>query len=383
MRIGIDANLLLGVRRGGAQYAYNLIKNLLKLDKENTYVLYYNFMREREKRKKIISEFNFPHVENRVFHIPSKILNLFWNTFQFPSLDFILKKIDVFHSPFGVETLPLKKCKWIVTIHQVTPEKYRIFEHDRQGIEKISNMLKEAPKKAFLVITDSTFTKDNLIEEYQFQKEKIRVIPLAAGNIFHPVEDNSFLKQKLNSLGIREKFILYTGGASWNKNLPRLLEAFSSVKRHLKIPHKLVLVGQKSWGHDAILPKIHQMGLENEIIFTGYISDEDVVYLYNGAEFFIYPSLLEGFGISAVEAMACGCPLAASNIPVFREVVQKAGIFFNPEDVEDIAQAMTTLIEDSGLRQEYSAKGLQRSKFFSWERTARETLNVYKEAGER
>ena len=383
MRIGIDANLLLGVRRGGAQYAYNLIKNLLKLDKKNFYVLYYNFLREREKRNKIISEFNFPNVENRVFHIPNKTLNFFWNSFQFPSLDSMLKKIDVFHSPFGVETLPLKKCKWIVTIHQVTPEKYRILEHDLRGTERIATMLNEGPKKASFVITDSAFAKDCLIEQYQFQKEKIRVIPLAAGDIFRPIEDELFLKQRLNSLGIKEKFILYTGGANWNKNLPRLLEAFSSVKRHLEIPHKLVLVGQKSWGYDKLLPKVHQLGLDNEIIFTGYVSDEDVVYLYNGAEFFIYPSLLEGFGISAVEAMACGCPIAASNIPVFKEVVQEAGIFFNPEDVEDMTQAMTKLITDSHLRQDYSAKGIQRSKFFSWEKTARETLHVYKEAGER
>jgi len=382
MRIGFDANLLLGVRRGGAQYAYNLIKNLLKLDKENTYILYYNFFREREKRNKIISEFNFPNVENRVFHIPNKILNFFWNTYQFPSLDSMLKKIDVFHSPFGVATLPLKKCKWIITIHQVTPEKYRILEHDWRGTEKISNMLNEGPKKASFVITDSVYTKNCLIEEYQFREENIRVIPLAAGDIFHPLEDKLFLKQRLNSLGIREKFLLYTGGANWNKNLLRLIEAFGSVKQHLNIPHKLVLVGQKSWGYEKMISKVHQLGLDNEIIFTDYVSDEDVVFLYNGAEFFIYPSLLEGFGISAVEAMACGCPLAASNIPVFREVVQDAGLFFNPEDIEDMTQAMKTLIEDSGLRQELRAKGLERSKFFSWEKTAKETLNVYKEAGE-
>ncbi len=383
MRIGIDANLLLGVRRGGAQYAYNLIKNLLKLDKENTYVLYYNFIRERKKRNRIISEFNFPNVENRVFHIPNKILNFSWNTFQFPSLDSMLKKIDVFHSPFGVETLPLNKCKWIVTIHQVTPKKYCFLEHDRQGVERISNMLDEGPKKASFVITDSTYAKDCLTEEYQFRKEKIRIIPLAAGDIFHPVEEKLFLKQRLNSLGIKEKFILYTGGANWNKNLLRLLEAFSSVKSSHKIPHKLVLVGQINWGYEKMISKVHQLGLDNEIIFTGYVSDEDVVYLYNGAEFFIYPSLLEGFGISAVEAMACGCPLAVSNIPVFKEVVQDAGILFDPEDVEDMTQAMTKLITDSDLRQELSKKGLQRSKFFSWEKTARETLNVYKEAGER
>jgi len=383
MRIGIDANLLLAVRRGGAQYAYNLTKNLLKLDKENTYVLYYNFFREREKRNKIISEFNFPNVENRVFHIPNKLLNFSWNTFQFPSLDSMLKKIDIFHSLFGVATLPLKKCKWIVTIHHVIPEKYRYLEHDLRGSERIYNMLNEGPKKASLVITQSTFTKNNLIEEFKFKKEQIRVIPLAAGDFFHPVEDKFSLKKRLNSLGIKEKFILYTGGANWNKNLLRLIEAFGSLKRHLKIPHKLVLVGQKSWGYEKIIPTVHQLGLDSEIIFTGYISDEDVVYLYNGAEFFIYPSLVEGFGISAVEAMACGCPLAASNIPVFREVIQDAGIFFNPEDIEDMTQAMTKLIEDSNLRQEYSKKGLQRSKFFSWEKTAKETLDVYKEAGER
>ncbi len=382
MRIGIDANLLLGFKRGGAQYTYNLIKNLFKLDKKNFYVLYYNFLREREKNNKIISEFNLPNVENKIFHIPSKILNFMWNTFHFPSLDSMLKKIDVFHSPFGVETVPLKKCKWIVTIHQVTPEKYRSFEQNWQGREKIFKMLNEGPKKASFVITDSNQTKDCLIEGYQFQKEKIRVIPLAAGDIFQPVEDKQLLKQRLNALGIPEKFILYSGGANWNKNLVRLIEAFGSVKQNLKIPHKLVLVGQRSWGYKEIISKAREWGLENEIIFPGYVSDEDIVYLYNGAEFFIYPSLLEGFGISAVEAMACGCPLAASDIPVFREVVQDAGIFFNPEAAEDMSQAMTQLCLDSPLRQKLSAKGLMRSKFFSWEKTAQETLKVYNEAGE-
>lgn len=381
MRIGIDARLILEETRGGGQYTYNLIKSLLEIDQENQYVLFYNFVRQAKNRKEIIKTFSHLNVENRVYRIPGDILDFFWDKFRLPSLDRMLGKVDLFHSPFCADIPPLN-CRWVAGIFQVTPERLRPLEYNWLGRKKFYQMLERLPQKATFIITASNSTKNDLVEGFKFPEEKIRVIPLAASVIFHPLEDKVSVRKQLTFYGINERYILYTGSASWNKNLSRLIDAFGQVKKRLKVKHKLVFAGRRSWGYDKILTEIAEKGLNNEIIFIDYPSQENLVYFYNAAEFFIYPSLWEGFGLSALEAIACGTPLAASDISVFREVIGEAGFFFNPEDTEAMSQAMIRLIEDENLRMHLREEGLEQAKFFSWKKTAQETLSVYKEAVE-
>jgi len=162
------------------------------------------------------------------------------------------------------------------------------------------------------------------------------------------------------------------------KNIPTLIKAFYESKRR-RTNHKLVIVGKKGWKYDDIFETIDALNLKNEVIFTGYVPKEDLVKFYNTADLFVYPSVYEGFGLPPLEAMACGCPVITSNISSLPEVVGNAGITVNPYDVEELVEAMYRVLNDEDLRKELSKKGLERSKLFSWRKTAEETWKVYEE----
>jgi glycosyltransferase involved in cell wall biosynthesis len=262
----------------------------------------------------------------------------------------------------------------------VTPKKYRAFEEGWKGRERFYGMLRELSRRASIVITPSAFTRGSLAEECGFPRERMRVIAHAAADVFRPIDDKAGIEDRKKMYRTGDKYILYAGGANWNKNLVRLIDAFDRIKQERKIPHRLIITGDRSWGYSEIMAEARRKGSGDDIIFTGYVPDADLACLYNGAEFFVYPSLLEGFGFSAVEAMACGCPIAASRIPVFEEVIQDAGVFFDPEDMEEMASAMVRMIEDEHLRCELRAKGLVRARCYTWEESAKLTLKAYKDA---
>jgi len=141
----------------------------------------------------------------------------------------------------------------------------------------------------------------------------------------------------------------------------------------------LVVTGRKGWLYKEILEKIQKSSSSQDIIFTDFIDDEDLPFLYSGAEMFLYPSLYEGFGLPVLEAMACGTPVIASNLSSLPEVIGEAGILIDPLNVEEIVQAMEKLSKDKRLQEELQKKGLERAKLFSWERAAEETMELYKE----
>ena len=139
---------------------------------------------------------------------------------------------------------------------------------------------------------------------------------------------------------------------------------------------KLVLIGDASFGFDEIKYTIHEFGLQDEVVMPGWASEEDVSYIFNAASAYILPSLHEGFGITLLQAMACGVPAIASDIPVLREVAGEAALYFNPRDKDDMARAMKRIIVDQELRKDLIAKGLERAKKFNWEKCAKETLEI-------
>ena len=221
--------------------------------------------------------------------------------------------------------------------------------------------------RAAAVIADSDYSKRSIIDRLALHPEKITVIPVALGNEFR----REPLTERIQSTyGLSLPYVLSVGNFKPHKNIPRLLEAFAGLDRSLRSSHQLVLAG----GDHRAIPALHEqarrLGIEDRVKFTGLIDDADLPALYANCALFMLPSLSEGFGLPALEAMACGAPVAASNRTAIPEVVGEAGVFFDPEHTVDITKAMTELLIDTPRREELRARGIERARAFSVDRTA-------------
>jgi glycosyltransferase involved in cell wall biosynthesis len=177
--------------------------------------------------------------------------------------------------------------------------------------------------------------------------------------------------------GLPERYVFCVGTIEPRKNLTTLLEAYQAL-RSRGFNFKLVIVDKKGWLYKGFFRRLRELGLEGEVVFPGFIPDEDLPALYSAAELFVFPSLYKGFGLPPLEAMACGTPVIASNASSLPEVVEEAGIMVEPRDVSGLTEAMRRVLTDEGKRREMREKGLRQAARFSWERTAQETLEVYR-----
>jgi glycosyltransferase involved in cell wall biosynthesis len=227
-----------------------------------------------------------------------------------------------------------------------------------------------------MIISISHHTKYDMLKHFKIPEDKIKVIHLAANECYKPLKEDEIYKIN-EKYSLNHPYILYVGGLEPKKNIPTLLKAFYKLKKH-DVNHKLVITGEKRWNYKSIFETIDKLNLQKEVIFTGYIPDEDLPALYNAADLFVYPSLYEGFGLPPLEAMACGTPVITSNTSSLPEVVGDAGIMVNPYDIDELTNKMYKVLTNEGLTEELSKKGLERAKLFSWKKCAEETLNTYK-----
>jgi glycosyltransferase involved in cell wall biosynthesis len=182
--------------------------------------------------------------------------------------------------------------------------------------------------------------------------------------------------------GIQGGYFLFVGANEPRKNLVSLLGAFHNLPRVIKDNYQMVVVGVERHRTQEVFEKVRELKLERTVIFTGRVAKDELAVLYSGAEIFIFPSLLEGFGMPPLEAMACGTPVIASNLTAIPEVVGDAGFLIDPRNPDEITQAIETVLFDDGLQERLRQRGLERARQFSWRRTARETLRLYHEAGQ-
>ncbi|MCT7505775.1 glycosyltransferase family 4 protein [Aliarcobacter cryaerophilus] len=223
-----------------------------------------------------------------------------------------------------------------------------------------------------IIITGSEFTKQEILNRLDFKEENIKVI-------YHGVRHDLFKKLEDITLNfdLPEKFIFSVGSIEPRKNLIGLLKAFDKLDLQIKNEYKLVLVGFKGWENKDIM-KIISQNKEN-IIYLGYISDEDLVKVYNKATCFIYPSFYEGFGLPPLEAMACGTPVICSNTSSLPEVGEDAVLYCDPNNIDDIKENLEVLLKDENLQKELSKKGLVQAQKFTWEKSAKEHIKIFKE----
>jgi len=294
------------------------------------------------------------------------------------------KTIDLVHYPYFEPfflTLPIfLKYKTVVTVHDLIPLVFpKEFPAGIRGKIKWQ-IQKWLLKKADAVIADSKSSKRDICKYVDISVQKVNVVYLAAGEEFRRLRGGNWELLIRKRYGLPDRFMLYVGDATWNKNLPRLIQAMEQIE----IP--LVMVGRalvetdfdktNPWNQDLV--KIQEMANKNKkIIRLGFIPTEDLVKIYNLAEVFVMPSIYEGFGLPVLEAMACGCPVVTTKEGSLEEVAGKAAFYVDGYDVESIVQGLKKVFSDKSLQKDLSNKGLEKAAEFSWKKTAEETIKVY------
>ena len=235
-----------------------------------------------------------------------------------------------------------------------------------------------AAKRSRTVITGSGYSRDDIISSYGIDPEKVAVVPYGVSPLFSPEKDADRTQRVLERHGIRQPYILFVGRLNPRKNLKSLSSIFLELKKKA-FPHQLVIVGKQDYKSEEIVQTVGKSNFSDSIIFTGFVPDGDLPFLYQGAELFVYISLFEGVGLPVLEAMSSGLPVLTSNTTSLREIVGDAGVTVNPQNRKEIQQALLRLLEDKELRNGYIQKGFSRAAPFTWEATARATLDIYRQ----
>lgn len=381
MIIGIDASRAnRQIKTGVEWYSYYLIEELKKITTgdKNQFFLYTDQPLKGELKK-------MPNNwQEKVLSWPLKYL---WTKIRL-SWEMIKDKPDILFIPSHVLPIFFPK-KTIITIHDLAYERYpkAYSKFSRYYLRK---NYKLAVRYAFKIIVPTEFTKKELINLYQADPEKIEVIHLGYNDkIFRVIQNQEEIDRVLKKYKIRKPYLLFVGRVETKKGVKYLFEAYLKLNKSNDLKLNLVLVGKPGYGYKEI--KDLKLKIKN-LIEIGYIDQKDLVYLYNGAEIFIFPSLYEGFGLPILEAMACGIPVIASDLEPIREILvgkyhdreklgtenfaQMSAVLVPPENPEILAEKIKEVLENQELRQKMISKGLERVKNFSWQKCARETLKV-------
>jgi len=369
MKIGIDAHALGSHLGGNETYIRNVIRALGEVDPGGDYTLFLSPhslgapIAGAERMRRVVVR---PH--NPLVRIPV--------TF---SLALARERIDVVHVQYVAP--PVCPARVVVSVHDIAYERYPQFFTPGE-VARFRALVPLTIRKAAAVLTLSEYSKRDIVRRYNVPPDKITVTYLAADPMFQPIHDEGRLADARARYGTGERFILSVGNLQPRKNLRTLIDAYVRLRRAGATRHKLVLVGKRAWLSDDIFAAARASGYADELVFTGYVPDEDLVALYNAADLFVYPSIFEGFGLPPLEAMACGTPVVCSNTSSFPEVVSDAALTVDPLDVDGLAEAMSQALHDATLRERLSAQGPRRAALFFWEHTARITLDTYRSAAE-
>lgn len=384
MRIGIDARTILNPEKGEAigvgHYTFQLIRHLLEIDKENEYVLFFDF----RVREKDIKKFTRANVKIKFYPFSDykKYLPGAYNEIL-GTATLLKEKLDVLHSTSLMSRIPTGyRGKTIVTAQDLAVYKVpNIFPRIKKA--KIKTTIGLMINKADKIITVSESTKKDVQEIFKCPEEKIKVIH--SGFDKRLFEESRISREKvLEKYGIPadKKYILFLGTIEPIKNIARLLEAYKifkeeCLKKSEKCSHKLVLAGKNGWLADDYKRIAKDLGIAKDVIFTGYVVGDELVPLFKNADFFVMPSLYEGFGMTVLEAFATGTPAIVSDVSSIPEISGDAAYLVNPIDTNSIAEALKKFATDENLKNDFREKGLRQVEKFNWEKCARETLETY------
>jgi glycosyltransferase involved in cell wall biosynthesis len=308
-------------------------------------------------------------------HVPTgkPEIRIAWEQLLAPAL-LARDGIDVVHAPVNVSphftTRPT-----VVTVHDLA---FRLFPAQYPGLKRryLDALTRRSVEQADQVIAVSENTRADLLRFYRVNPERVRVIPNGVDPLLRPVDDAEVLARFRARHQLPDEFILALSTLQPRKNLIALFRAWARLDASTRLP--LVVAGARGWKVDPIFEEVRALGIADQVRFTGYAAGDELALWYSAATLFVYPSLYEGFGLPLLEAMACGTPVVSSNASSLPEVAGDAALLIDPRDVDGLAAAIDRLAHDPMLRTDLAKRGIERARQFSWMRTARETVEVYR-----
>jgi glycosyltransferase involved in cell wall biosynthesis len=370
MRIALNGMFLGQESTGSGQYTEQLLRALLELDGGNEY---------------IIEKPGFPQVPGaarRGFNKPGfwPLRKLWFEQIAFPRAC-RRAGADVAHVPYWAS--PIRPTvPTVVTVHDLIPMLLPLYRGSA-WVQLYTRLVAAAARRADAIITDSLASQADIIRHLRVPAERVHAIYLAADADCRPVTDEATLAAVRARYGLPERYILYLGGFDQRKNLRTLFAAYARLRQALgSAAPALVVAGRRPEVDTPLFPAperlARELGVDGSVLFTGWVPAEDKPPLYSGALFFAFLSLYEGFGLMPLEAMACGTPVLASRSSSLPEIVGDGGLLVDPTDLGAVVEAMATLLHDTALRARLREKALAHASRFTWQRTAEQTLAVYK-----
>jgi glycosyltransferase involved in cell wall biosynthesis len=362
MRIVIAAWHLRDFNVGIGRYCRNLIEAIAKVDRENEYEI---LMAKGDQPLVSVPNMTFTRIRFPLFR------RQFWEQVS----HLLIKPYDVLHFPYD-SFIFYKRGKFVATIHDMLPV---IFQSKRLSfnLSKVisSYWMKDRAKKMDRIITDSEFSKQEIERLLNVPSEKVTAIHLGVGQkYFMTIRDASVLKR----FGVDRDYLLYVGSNSRAKNPEAVIQAYRKMPPMLRKQYCLVLVGDFRQSPDLLM-MVTEKERKEDIVFTGIVSEDDLLQLYKNASVFIFPYLYSGFCLPVIEAMASGVPCIVSNRSSFPEVAGEAADLVDPENINNLSSHLENMLLNANLRTQLIVKGIERAQQFTWEKTAKKTIEVYRQ----
>lgn len=382
MRLGINGFFWGQETTGSGQYTRQLVKGLLTIPDGPECLLFRPKSRRVQKETVASGSKMQERFLSPLLPLTENLSKLWFEQISFPRAC-LLQAVDVAHIPYFASPLRAGN-KVVVTIHDLIP---LILPAYRGSIlvRLYTRLVAVGARRAAAIITDSYSSKQDITDLLGIAPHRVHVVHLAANEAFRPVRDTQKLDAIRQKYGLDQQYILYLGGFDQRKNLETLFAAFASVNADLRARAHLVIAGHLPGQDTPFFPDpcltVARLGLEDSVSFVGWVAEKDKPALYSGATLFVFPSLYEGFGLPLLEAMACGTAVIASDRSSLPEIGGEGALLVDPHDVDGLAAAITTLIEDEERRRELQAKGLEQAQRFSWQKTVAETMAVYRSVG--
>ena len=374
MRIGLDGKILTLRAGGTGRYAINLTRAMLAEAAAHRPDLEFVVLTGPQTSREVMEEFRGRCEECFLGAKSSVIRSLTLVPAALRRL-----RVDIFHGMDHVG-IPLvgRSGKYVVTVHDVIPLILpETFTPRHRLVVRLA--LARVRRKADLVVVPSHAVKRDVVRRVGLPEDRVVVTHEGCEPRFRPVRSAAARRDVAARYGLPPRYVLAVGTLEPRKNLTTLLEAFARLRRDGEVDAdlRLVLAGARGWLDEPIFATVRSLGLEDAVRFTGFVDDADLPAVYSGAALFVFPSLHEGFGLPLLEAMACGVPVVTSNISSMPEVAGDAAVLVDPRDTDGLAAAIARLLRDEALRDRLREAGIARARQFSWEATARRTLDAY------
>jgi len=367
MEIVINTIPLLVPLTGVGHYIHSLLIEFQRLRPDFTYTFYYGYGYFSKKLKmykegEVAGLYRLKEWVKKISVLSTQARKL---EHRLPQINF--KKYDIYFEP-NFTPLDMRSKRIVTTVHDFSFHLHPEW-HPRERIAYLSKNFFKRIEKADLIITGSRYIER---EAHELLNDKdLRIV-----TIYYGYNHALFHAQK-KAEEKKSNYILFVGSIEPRKNLLGLLKAYLLLPEYMKKEFQLLLIGYKGWGNQEIVEWMDQ--LKGRVNYLGYLGDEELATLYRGASCLVFPSFYEGFGLPPLEAMACGCPVVVSDVASLPEVCGDAAYYVNPYDVESMAEGMYKVLTDEDLRRSLTEKGLERAKLFSWEKCAKEHLEVFEE----